>query len=153
PYIGPDGHDWPDNAFRFGALGWIAAKIGSGQLPPFAPDIIHCHDWQSSLGPAYLAYGEGRHCPSIVTIHNLAYQGQFPADLLDELRLPPHSFAIDGVEYYGAIGFLKAGLQFADRITTVSPTYARESQTSVHGFGMDGLLRARAHVLSGITNG
>jgi len=153
PYIGPDGRDWSDNAFRFGALGWIAAKIGSGQVPTFTPDIIHCHDWQSSLAPAYLAYGEGRHCPSIVTIHNLAYQGQFPADLLSELRLPPHSFRIDGVEYYGTIGFLKAGLQFADRITTVSPTYAREIQTAVHGFGMDGLLRARAHVLSGITNG
>ena len=153
PYAGPDGHDWPDNAFRFGALGWIAAKIGAGQIPAFVPDIVHCHDWQAALAPAYLAYGEGRPCPSVVTIHNLAYQGQFPAGLLNALRLPPNSFQIDGVEYYGAIGFLKAGLQFAGRITTVSPTYAREIQTPEHGFGLDGLLRARAHVLSGITNG
>jgi starch synthase len=153
PYIGPDGRDWPDNAFRFGALGWVAAKIGGGDVPAFVPDIVHCHDWQPSLAPAYLAYGQGRPCPCIVTIHNLAYQGQFPAGLLDALRLPPHSFRMDGVEYYGAIGFLKAGLQFADRITTVSPTYAREIQTPEHGFGMDGLLRERAHVLFGITNG
>src|ERR1051326_735954 len=153
PYLGPNGRDWPDNGFRFGALGWIAAKIGAAQIPGFVPDIVHCHDWQASLAPAYLAYGKGQHCPSVVTIHNLAYQGQYPADLLSALRLPPNSFQIDGVEYYGAIGFLKAGLQFADRITTVSPTYAREIQTPEHGFGMDGLLRARAHVLSGITNG
>ena len=153
PYIGPDGRDWPDNALRFGALGWTAAKIASGAVAAFVPDILHCHDWQPSLAPAYLAYGEERRCPSIVTIHNLAYQGQFPAGLLEVLRLPAQSFQVDGVEYYGAIGFLKAGLQFADRITTVSPTYAREIQTPEHGFGMDGLLRARAHVLFGITNG
>jgi len=153
PYVGPDGRDWPDNALRFGALGWMAAKIAAGQMPAFMPDIVHCHDWQASLAPAYLAYGEGRRCPSVVTIHNLAYQGQFPAELLAALRLPPHSFRIVGVEYYGVNGFLKAGLQFADRITTVSPTYAREIQTPEHGFGMDGLLRTRAHVLSGITNG
>jgi starch synthase len=153
PYLGPDGRDWPDNALRFGALGWMAAQIGSGQIASLTPDIVHCHDWQAALAPAYLAYGEGRRCPSIVTIHNLAYQGQYPAELLSALRLPPHSFQIGGVEYYGAIGFLKAGLQFADGITTVSPTYAREIQTAEHGFGMDGLLRARTDVLSGITNG
>jgi starch synthase len=97
PYIGPDGRDWPDNAFRFAALGWVAAKIGSGDVPAFVPDIIHCHDWQPSLAPAYLAYGRERRCPSIVTIHNLAYQGQFPSGLLHALRLPEHSFQIDGV--------------------------------------------------------
>jgi len=152
-YLGPDGRDWPDNAFRFGALGWMAARIAGGQIPALLPDVLHCHDWQPSLALAYLAYGGGRRCPSVVTVHNLAYQGQFPAGLLHALRLPPHSFHIDGVEYYGAIGFLKAGLRFADRITTVSPTYAREIQTPEHGFGMDGLLRTRADVLSGITNG
>ena len=153
PYLGPDGQDWPDNAFRFGALGWMAAKLASGGAPALLPDILHVHDWQPSLAPAYLAYGQGRHCPAVLTVHNLAYQGQFPADLLDALRLPPVSFQMDGVEFYGSIGFLKAGLQFADRITTVSPTYAREIQTPEHGFGLDGLMRARAHVLSGITNG
>ena len=153
PYLGPDGQDWPDNAFRFAALGWMAAKLGSGKVAGFVPDIVHCHDWQAGLAPAYLAYGEGRRCPTVITIHNLAYQGQFPATLLSALRLPPHSFRIDGVEYYGTIGFLKAALQFADRLTTVSPTYAREIQTSEHGLGLDGLLRARAHALYGITNG
>lgn len=153
PYLGPDGHDWPDNAFRFAALGWMAAKLGSGKVAGFVPDIVHCHDWQAGLAPAYLAYGEGRRCPTVVTIHNLVYQGQFPAEMLSALRLPPHSFRIDGVEYYGTIGFLKAALQFADRLTTVSPTYAREIQTSEHGLGLDGLLRVRAHVLYGITNG
>ena len=90
---------------------------------------------------------------TVLTVHNLAYQGQFPADLLGRLRLPPHAYAIEGVEHYGAIGFLKAGLQLADRITTVSPTYAREIQTPACGCGLEGLLRARAGVLSGIRNG
>ena len=125
PYVGSDGRDWPDNAFRFGALGWIAARLGRGDAAGFVPDILHGHDWQAGLAMAYLAYGDGRRPATVLTVHNLAYQGQFPADLLGPLRLPPHAYAIEGVEHYGAIGFLKAGLQFADRITTVSPTYAR----------------------------
>jgi len=102
---------------------------------------------------AYLAYQDRRRPATVLTVHNLAYQGQFPADLLQRLRLPPHSFSIDGVESYGNIGFLKAGLQFADRITTVSPTYARETQSPENGCGLDGLLRARSAVLTGIRNG
>ena len=102
---------------------------------------------------AYLAYGGRRRPATVFTVHNLAYQGQFPADLLERLHLPPHAYAIDGVEHYGAIGFLKAGLQFADRITTVSPTYASEIQTAAGGCGLEGLLRARSGVLSGIRNG
>ena len=102
---------------------------------------------------AYLAYQGERRPATVLTVHNLAYQGQFPPDLLGRLRLPPHAFAIDGVESYGMIGFLKAGLQFADRITTVSPTYAQEIQTSDNGCGLDGLLRLRSSVLSGIRNG
>ena len=93
---------------------------------------------------AYLAYGGDRRPATVFTVHNLAYQGQFPADLLDRLRLPAQAWGIDGVEHYGAIGFLKAGLQFADRITTVSPTYARDIQTAAGGCGLEGLLRARA---------
>jgi starch synthase len=88
-----------------------------------------------------------------MTIHNLAYQGQFPREMLDQIELPPESFGIDGVEYYGAIGFLKAGIRFADRITTVSPTYALEIQQPDDGMGLDGLLRGRSDVLSGILNG
>jgi len=153
PYLGPDGRDWPDNAFRFAALAWTAARIGLGELPSFLPDVVHCHDWQAGLAPVYLAYVPGRRPATVMTVHNLAYQGLFPSSLLHALRLPDDAFQIEGVEFYGSIGFLKGGLQFADRITTVSPTYAREIQTSEFGFGLDGLLRARAAVISGIRNG
>jgi starch synthase len=153
PYTAPDGSEWQDNAFRFGALAWVSMQIGLGEIASYRPDIIHAHDWHAALAMAYLAYQDHRRPATVLTVHNLAYQGQFPADLLQRLRLPPHAFSIDGVESYGNIGFLKAGLQFADRITTVSPTYAREIQTSEHGCGLDGLLRARSTVLTGIRNG
>lgn len=153
PYTTPDGGDWPDNAFRFGALSWIAARIGLGDLSGYVPDIIHGHDWQAGLTMAYLAYQDRPRPATVLTVHNLAYQGQFPTDLLERLRLPVHALTIDGVESYGKIGFLKAGLQFADRITTVSPTYAKEIQTEENGCGLDGLLRLRSDVLIGIRNG
>lgn len=153
PYTGPDGEDWPDNAFRFGALAWAAARIGLGDVPAFMPDVVHCHDWQAGLAPAYLALHGGKRPGTVITIHNLAYQGKFPAELLSALRLPPDSYKIDGVEYYGTIGFMKAGLNYADRITTVSPSYAVEIRSPEFGLGLDGLLRARAKVLSGIVNG
>jgi starch synthase len=153
PYMGPDGQDWPDNAMRFGALSWMAARIGLGDVPSFVPDVIHAHDWQAALTMAYLAYDGGKRPATVLTVHNLAYQGRFPAELLGALRLPERAYAIDGVEYYGGIGFLKAGLQFADRITTVSPTYAAEIQTPSEGCGLDALLRARSSALSGILNG
>jgi starch synthase len=153
PYSSPDGADWPDNGIRFAALGRIAASIGQGSIPAFAPDIVHAHDWQAGLTHAYLQYS-GRPRPgTVMTVHNLAFQGQFPRALLEQIGLPPNSFDIDGVEYYGAIGFLKAGLRFADRITTVSPTYAAEIQRPDEGMGLDGLLRGRSDVLSGILNG
>jgi starch synthase len=152
-YSAPDGHDWPDNALRFGALAWTAARIALGEAASFVPDIVHGHDWQAGLTMAYLAYDGRRRPATVLTVHNLAFQGQFAADLLGPLRLPGHAFAMDGVEHYGAIGFLKAGLQFADRITTVSPTYAAEIQTPEGGCGLDGLLRLRAGVLTGIRNG
>jgi len=153
PYTGSDGSEWQDNAFRFGALSWITMQIGLGEIAGYRPDIVHAHDWHAALTMAYLAYQNQRRPATVLTVHNLAYQGQFPADLLQRLRLPPHAFSIDGVESYGNIGFLKAGLQFADRITTVSPTYAGEIQASENGCGLDGLLRARSAVLSGIRNG
>ncbi len=156
PYLGPDGRDWPDNAVRFAALAWAAAAIVAGRLAEFVPDILHAHDWQAGLAPAYLRFGAqpgGRVPRSVMTVHNLAYQGQFPPGLLASLHLPPESFSIAGVEYYGQVGFLKAGLQLADRITTVSPTYAGELLTSAGGMGLDGLFRARSAVVSGILNG
>jgi starch synthase len=154
PYSAPYGGDWPDNPLRFAGLARIGADIGQGAVPGFVPDIVHAHDWQAGLAPAYLHYeAAGRRPGTVMTIHNLAFQGQIPASLLGTLGLPPYAYAIDGVEYYGAIGMLKAGLQLADRITTVSPTYAAEIRTTQGGMGMGGLLAARADVLSGIANG
>jgi starch synthase len=153
PYVTPDGNDWPDNGVRFAALSKMAAEIGLGAIPSFVPDLVHVHDWQAGLAPAYLHYAHQPRPATVMTVHNLAYQGKFPHHMLDAFGLPPESFSIHGVEYYGEISFLKAGLQFADRITTVSPTYAREIQTDEEGMGLGGLLRERSQVLSGILNG
>jgi starch synthase len=153
PYVDTIGRDWPDNAQRFAALSQVAASIGTGLLPGYRPDIVHAHDWQAGLAPAYLRYRGETRPGTVMTVHNLAFQGRFPAELLSTLGLPSSALTIDGVEFYGGIGFLKAGLQFADRITTVSPTYAREISAPEAGMGLDGLLRARAGVLSGILNG
>jgi starch synthase len=153
PYVTPDGKDWPDNGIRFAALSQMAAKIGQGAVPSFLPDIVHAHDWQAGLAPAYLHYANGPRPGTVVTVHNLAYQGKFSHEMLQTFDLPPEAFTIHGVEYYGTISFLKASLQFADRITTVSPTYAIEIQTDEGGMGLGGLLRKRSQVLSGILNG
>ena len=153
PYVAPDRRDWPDNAFRFAALAQVAARIGQGLLPGFLPDIVHAHDWQAALVPALLHYAGGRRPGTVVTVHNLAFPGVFPAHLLGAIGLPTEAFSIGGVEYHGQISYLKAGLQFADRITTVSPTYSREILNAEAGMGLDGLLRQRAPVLSGILNG
>lgn len=153
PYLGPDGAPWADNALRFGALAECAASIGRGAVPGFAPDIVHAHDWQAGLAPALLHYGGAPRPATVMTVHNLAFQGQFPRELLATLGLPEHAWTIDGVEYYGTIGYLKAGIALADRITTVSPTYAAEICTPDGGMGLDGLLRHRADVLTGILNG
>jgi starch synthase len=153
PYVSADGKDWPDNGLRFAALCRVAAEIGLGAIPSFLPDVVHCHDWQAGLVPAYLHHANGHRSASVMTIHNLAYPGQFPKEMLELFGLPPESFTIDGVEYYGTISFLKAGLRFADRITTVSPTYAKEILEEPGGMGFAGLLRLRSNVLSGILNG
>jgi starch synthase len=153
PYRGPDGHEWPDNAFRFAALSRVAMLLAEGLVDGYRPDVVHAHDWQAGLVPAYLHYAGARAPASVMTLHNIAFQGRFPAGLLPSLGLPSDAFTINGVEYYGDIGYLKAGLHFADRITTVSPTYAAEIRTASGGMGLDGLLRARADSLSGILNG
>ena len=153
PYVAPDSQDWADNPQRFAALAYAAAQLGLGAAAGYSPDVVHAHDWQTGLTPAYLHYAGGVRPATVMTIHNLAFQGQVPSTLLTELRLPPHAYTIDGVEYYGSIGMLKAGLAFADRITTVSPTYAEEICTPTGGMGLTGLLRTRARVLSGILNG
>jgi starch synthase len=148
------GNDWPDNHLRFGLLSRVAALLGSRDFPlDWKPDIVHCHDWPCGLAPAYLHYSPGPRSATLMTLHNIAFQGIFPATTLPELGLPPESFAIDGVEYYGKLSFLKAGIYFSDRISTVSPTYAREIQTDELGCGLGGLLRHRSAHLTGILNG
>lgn len=159
PYLDAAGRDWPDNAQRFAALAHTGAAIARGLLPGYQPAVVHGHDWQAGLLPAYLHFwGDAADAgttrpPSVMTVHNLAFQGQFDARLLGALRLPPQALSIHGVEYYGAIGFLKAGLRLANHITTVSPTYAREICTPEGGMGLDGLLRSRGSAVSGILNG
>ena len=153
PYQNALGHDWPDNARRFGLLSQVAAVLGcSGSPLDWRPDIVHCNDWQTGLTPAYLHFAPEA-APSIMAIHNIAFQGVFPPATVQELNLPPSSFSVDGVEYYGNMSFLKAGLFYADHITTVSPSYAKEIQHEELGFGMQGLLTARRDNLTGILNG
>src|SRR5579859_5902277 len=153
PYGDARGVDWPDNALRFAALSRAGADLGLGLLPAFRPDVVHAHDWPAGLAAAYLQYS-GRPRPgTVMTVHNLAFQGKFERRLLPSLGLPPAALSVDGVEYYGGVGYLKAGVRLSDRITTVSPTYAAEICTPEGGMGLDGLLRGRADRLSGILNG
>lgn len=153
PYLRPDGLDWPDNAQRFAALGAMAASIARGAIKGYKPALVHTHDWQAGIAIAYLAYGGHEPPPSVLTVHNLAFQGQFPLGLIGQLGLPASALRFDGIEHHGAIGYLKAGLQLASRITTVSPTYADEIRTAEGGMGLDGLLRYRRDAVSGIING
>ena len=152
-YLGPDGLDWPDNAQRFAALARVGADIGLGAIADFNPAVVHAHDWQAALAPAYLHFSDRPRPRTIVTIHNLAFQGHFPLSVFGALGLPDSALSLDGVEYFGGVGYLKAGLRLADAITTVSPTYAREIMTPEFGMALDGLLRSRAAVVHGILNG
>lgn len=153
PYGDPSGQAWEDNWQRFAALSRAGADIAEGALADFVPDLVHAHDWQAALAVAYMRYGEAARTPSVVSIHNLAFQGHFPAAIFPQLGLPRKAMSIDGVEYYGGVGYLKAGLQAATAITTVSPTYAREIQLPEYGMGLDGLIRERSGDLHGILNG
>jgi starch synthase len=154
PYTDLDGNDWPDNAMRFGLLSQIGALLASDASPlAWRPQIAQCNDWQTGLLPAYLHYQGGTRAATVMGIHNVAYQGIFPPSVLTELGLPPESFSINGVEYYGNMSFLKAGIYYADHITTVSPTYAKEIQSAPLGFGLQGLLATRSGALTGILNG
>jgi len=156
PYLGPDGLDWPDNVQRFGLLGWIAARLGRGGVDPgWQADIVHAHDWHAGLAPAYLVLGaDSQPTPAgVFTIHNLAFQGLFPAASMEILGLPGASFTIDGLEFWGSLSFMKAGLVTAGRVTTVSPGYAKEIATPEFGCGLDGVIRARGGDVVGILNG
>ena len=153
PYSDERGQDWPDNPVRFAALSHAAYLLGRGAVPGFVPDVVHAHDWQTGLAPAYLALSGAPRPATVFTVHNLAFHGWAPPNLLAELGLPARAFSIDGVEFFGGIGFLKSGLFYADRITTVSPSYAAEIRTQEGGAPLDGLLRARGRDVSGILNG
>ena len=152
PYLDPDGQDWPDNDARFAALGWMAARIAAGTIDGWRPEVLHLHDWQAGLAPVY-AREMGLSVGSLLTIHNIAFHGLTAAARLPALRLPASGFHPDGFEYFGRISALKAGLIWADRLSTVSPTYARELAMPEFGMGLDGVIRARGGVLTGILNG
>jgi starch synthase len=155
PYGDDEGRDWADNDIRFARLASAAAELAMGSLDKnWAADVVHANDWQAALVPAYLAWS-GAKIPSILTIHNLAYQGLFPKETLRRIGVPESSFHIDGVEFYDKLSFLKGGLVYASHLTTVSATYAREITTPELGCGMEGLLRQRsdASELTGILNG
>jgi len=151
-YLDGTGNDWPDNIERFAALSRVAVDIAGGAISDWQPDVAHCHDWQAGLTPYYMKR-DGSDVRSVMTIHNIAFQGIAPAQKRVELGIAPKDFTPDGVEYFGNISTLKAGLVYADKLTTVSPTYARELMTPEFGMGMDGLLRHRQSDLTGILNG
>lgn len=157
PYADGEQHAYADNHRRFALLGWLAAQVADGLLADWRPDLVHAHDWHAGLAPAYLRERSLRHdglaTASVFTVHNLAYQGLFPASHFAELELPRDFFRYDGLEFHGQLSFIKAGLQFSQRIATVSPSYAREICTAEHGCGLEGLLQYRAGELAGILNG
>jgi starch synthase len=155
PYQDVDGSDYADNHLRFGLLSWAAAHLSTAASPlKWRPQVLHCHDWQTGLAPAYLhAWDVAERPKTVFTIHNIAYQGLFPNDCVPRLGLPWDMYQIDGFEYYGNLSFLKAGLFYGDRLTTVSPRYAKEIQAAPHGCGLEGLLAERSADLSGILNG
>jgi starch synthase len=155
PYCTPDGRDWPDNHLRFARLGLAAADIAAGRAGlDWTPDIVHVNDWPGGLAPAYMRW-DGTPIPTVLTIHNIAYQGNFDAAQRHSLGIPDAAFDVNGVEFHGQISFLKAGGFYASHVTTVSPTYAREITTEPFGAGLHGLMAGRraSGQLSGIVNG
>ena len=154
PYQDAAGRDWPDNLQRFALLGWVAAHLASGELDrDWVPGVVHAHDWHAALGCAYLAAHPGRRAATVFTVHNLAFAGLFPTTEFPSLGLPARFLTPDGLEYHQQLAFIKAGLVYADRVTTVSPTYAREIATPAFGCGLDGVIRSRGAAMSGILNG
>ena len=153
-YQDSDRRDWPDNHVRFAELCDAVVHVAlHGDGSGWRPDLVHANDWHTGLVPALLALGNSAGPPTIFTIHNMAYQGNFPLGVVGDIGLPASLLTTDGAEFYGQISFLKAGIRYADRLTTVSPTYAREILAPEYGAGLDGLLRSRANDLIGILNG
>ncbi|MEM7405249.1 MAG: glycogen synthase GlgA [Pseudomonadota bacterium] len=154
PYQDASGLDWADNDARFALLGAVAAYLATTDTAlDWKPEILHLNDWQASLAAAYLAFAPAPRPAVMTTIHNLSFAGDFPASRVVQWGLPPHAYDVNGLEYYGRASFLKAGLYYADHITTVSPTYALEIQSTPLGCGFEGLLASRADRVTGILNG
>ena len=153
PYLNPQGTDWPDNAQRFALFSRVVAAVAMNNAGlAWQPDVVHCNDWQCGLIPALLSLETARPA-TVFTVHNLAYQGLFPAETFAALNLPASLWSIDSLEFYGQMSFIKGGLAHADMISTVSPTYAQEIRTPAYGCGLEGLLNHRAERLTGILNG
>ncbi|MBK2111974.1 glycogen synthase GlgA [Francisella tularensis subsp. novicida FSC159] len=157
PYADSSNQAYADNYLRFALLGWVAARISEGLDAKWKPEIVHSHDWHAGLVPAYIKASElasgKKAVKTVFTVHNLAYQGLFPMSVFAELDLPGIFLSMNGLEFYGQVSFMKAGLYFADKITTVSPTYAKEIQTYEQGCGLEGLLADRHNDLYGVLNG
>ncbi|MGH8444602.1 MAG: glycogen synthase GlgA, partial [Solimonas sp.] len=152
PYRDEHGRDFGDNALRFACFAQAVARLGGGLDASWQPDVVHLHDWQTGLAAAWLR-GQAIRPRIVYTIHNLAYQGQFDRGSYEALGLPAVWWNPDGVEFWDHWSCMKAGIVYADAVTTVSPSYAREIQTPAYGCGLDGVLRGRAAVLHGIANG
>ena len=155
PYTDAGGKDWPDNWRRFAALGKAADDLAGGAWAAWQPDLVHAHDWQAAMAPVYMRYATGKatSVPSVITIHNLAFQGRFGGDIFDQLGLPDAAWTMDGVEFWDDVSFLKGALLSATRITTVSPTYAQEIRTPDFGMGLEGVIQMRGDDVTGIVNG
>ena len=154
PYQDGQGEEWPDNLQRFALLGWVAAHLAADDADPaWVPHIVHAHDWHAAMACAYMAQHAPTAARSVYTVHNLAFQGLFPMRDGHMLGMPSDMLSSSGLEFHGQLSFMKAGLQFAHHISTVSPTYAREIATHEFGCGLDGVIRSRGSHVSGILNG
>jgi starch synthase len=154
PYQDAAGEEWPDNLQRFALLGWVAAHLAAGDADPrWMPDVVHAHDWHAAMACAYIAEHPPTEAATVFTVHNLAFQGLFPVHDWALLGLASRLMSPAGLEFHGQLSFMKAGLKFADRVTTVSPGYAREIATHEFGCGLDGVIRGRGASVSGILNG
>ena len=154
PYQASDGSEWSDNLQRFALLGWVGAHLASGELDlEWTPKVLHAHDWHAAMACAWMNAHPATTAGSVFTVHNLAYQGVFPQSDFAQLGLPLRMLQPQGLEFHGGLSFVKAGLKYANRVTTVSPTYAREITTHEFGCGLDGVIRGRGGDVSGILNG
>ena len=154
PYIDAKSQDWHDNPLRFGVLSKVASILSSKtMLWDWLPEIVHCNDWQTGLTPYYIRQNYASQVKTLLSIHNMAFQGNYSRDWISRLELNPHDFQLQGYEFYAQLSFLKAGIFYADKLSTVSPNYAKEIQTDAFGFGMQGLLQLRKDDITGILNG